>query len=381
MDAFFASVEQLDRPELRGKPVIVGAPPDQRGVVAAASYEARKFGVHSAMPSREAFRRCPHGVFVPPNGKRYEEESQKVLKILEGFTPLVEPLSIDEAFLDVTHAQCLFGTGRDIAVKIREAIRRETGLTASVGVATNKFLAKLASDMNKPDGLTVVPPDPAGIVAFLAPLPVGRIPGVGKVSGAQLQKAGFRTIGDLQKATAHDLAAAVGQREAEYLLALARGEDDREVDIEWEEKSLSREHTFPQDVSSREQLERVLCDLAEDVGRQLRQAGKYAALAHLKLRWQGFETITRQKPLPHPCCNDFTLREMALKLFRAEKLVKPVRLIGFGVSRFAASPQGQLDLFASEPAALERREKLSRTVDKLRSRFGEKAIRRASDEG
>ena len=175
MDAFFTSVEQRDRPELRGKPVVVGAPPDQRGVVAAASYEARTFGIHSAMPSREAYRRCPDAVFLPPDGERYAEASAAIHDIFERFTPLVEPLSIDEAFLDVTVVRHLFGDGAQVARRIKDAIREETQLTASAGVACNKFLAKLASDLDKPDGLTVVPTDPAAIAAFLAPLPVGRI--------------------------------------------------------------------------------------------------------------------------------------------------------------------------------------------------------------
>jgi DNA polymerase-4 len=377
MDAFFAAVEQHDRPELRGKPVVVGAPPDRRGVVAACSYEARQYGIRSAMPSREAGRRCPHAVFLPVNGARYEQVSRQVFHILERFTPLVEPLSIDEAFLDVTGAVRMFGPGPRIATAIREAIRRETGLTASVGVAPNKFLAKLGSEIGKPDGLTVVPETPAEILRFLAPLPVSRLWGVGKVTQGRLESRGFRTVGDVQAAPLSRLAEAVGRREAEWLRALAEGRDEREIELDSERKRISREYTFDEDCRDPETLEATLCDLAEDVGRQLRAAGRYAAVGHLKLRWQGFETIVRQAPLPASCCDDVTLREAALRLFRRERLAKPVRLLGFGVSRLSAHVPGrQLRLFETRPDDLQRRERLSRAVDRLREKFGDDAIRR-----
>ncbi len=192
MDAFFASVEQLDHPELRGKPVVVGSPPDRRGVVAAASYEARKFGIHSAMPSRLAYQKCPDAIFVPGNMARYKEVSRQVMRIFGAYTPLVQPLSIDEAFLDVTGAQRLFGDGKTIAEKIRRDIREQTGLTASVGVAPNLFLAKIASDMNKPNGITVVPSGQESIEKFLAPLPIGRMWGVGKVTQKTFVLSGYR---------------------------------------------------------------------------------------------------------------------------------------------------------------------------------------------
>jgi len=229
MDAFFTSVEQRDRPELRGRPVVVGAPGDQRGVVAAASYEARRYGIHSAMPSREARRLCPDAVFLPVDGRRYSAASRQVFAILRRFTPFLEPLSIDEGFLDVTGSAALFGSGPQIARRIKDAIARETGLSASVGVAPNKFLAKLASDLRKPDGLTVVPESPEAIAAFLAPLPVGRVWGVGTVTRGRLEAAGIRTIGDLQCAPAARLARAVGRAAADDLARLARGEDAREI--------------------------------------------------------------------------------------------------------------------------------------------------------
>lgn len=378
MDAFFASVEQRDHPELRGRAVIVGAPRDQRGVVATASYEARKFGVHSAMPSREAGRRCPHAVFLPVNGRRYAEVSRQVFDILERFTPYVEPVSIDEAFLDVTGSRRLYGDGRDIAKSIKDVIRRETELTASVGVAPNKFLAKLASDTEKPDGLTMVPTEPDRILAFLAPLAVGRIPGVGKVTKAQLEKVGLASVGDLQRASVRHLSAIVGESSARYLQTLARGEDAREIVLSHIEQQISREHTFVQDCELSSRIEDVLCDLVEEVGNQLREGCRYASLAHLKLRWKSFDTITRQKRIGHPCCDDFTLRELALRLFRAQKLIQPVRLIGFGVSRLTDAWGEEPDLFPAESGRLRRKERLSRAIDQVRRKFGNRAIRRAS---
>jgi DNA polymerase IV len=375
MDAFFTSVEQHDHPEYRGKPVVVGAPPDRRGVVAAASYEARKYGIHSAMPSREAGRRCPHAVFLPVRGERYQEVSGQVFEVLERFTPLVEPVSIDEAFLDVAGAQRLFGPAERIASRIKLAIRERTGLTASVGVAINKFLAKVASDLQKPDGLTVVPDTPGGIRAFLAPLPVGKVWGVGKVTQRRLESAGILTIGHLQAATMQGLARLVGASAAENLLSLARGEDSREIELDREEKTMSREYTFTEDCGSADEIETVLCDLVEDVGSRLRAHRKYARLGHLKLRWQGFTTISRQKPFPTPCCDDFSLREMALDLFRSEPLIKPVRLIGFGVGQLTDHPARQLTLYEGEFQRQERQERLSRVVDGIRRRFGDGTIR------
>lgn len=379
MDAFYASIEQRDHPEYRGRPVVVGAGPNERGVVAAASYEARRFGIHSAMPSREAARRCPHAVFAPVNMPRYVEASQQIAAILYRFTPFVEPLSLDEAFLDVTGSAGLFGDGAAIGRQIKTAIRAETQLTASVGVAHNMFLAKLASDLDKPDGLTLVPDDPAAIIAFLAPLPVGRLWGVGKVTRPKLEAAGYRTLGDIQRADPALLGSLVGRDAADHFKRLACGEDDRELELDSEEKSISREYTFDTDCESRDAIRAVLMDLVDDVGRQLRKAGRYAGLARLKLRWKGFETITRQRPLASPACDDFSLRTMAEALFDAETIDQPVRLVGFGVSRLQTEPRQQLDLFADTAGPTEaKRERLNRTVDSLRERLGDATIGRAS---
>ncbi len=373
MDAFFASVEQRDRPELRGRPVIVGAGPHERGVVSTCSYEARRFGVHSAMPSREAFRLCPQGVFLPPDGARYMAASARVFEIFDRYTPLVQGLSCDEAFLDVSGAERLFGDSVEIARRIRADIARELHLTASVGVAPNKFLAKVASDLDKPDGLTVVPDDPDGIRAFLAPLPVGRIFGVGRVTGETLAAAGIRTIGDLQRADAAALARRLGARAAAELRALAFGVDSREVETEREEKSISREHTFPEDTSDRALVLETLLELASDVAAQVRAAGKWAATAHYKLRTDDFRTITRQRPFPTPSQDDFTYREAARALFAANPAARPVRLVGFGVSGFLDSrPEPEPTLFGpAEPdERAAKRESLSRAMDDIRSRLG-----------
>jgi DNA polymerase-4 len=378
MDAFFASVEQHDHPEWRGKPLIVGARPDERGVVAACSYEARVFGIHSAMPSSEAGRLCPHAIFVPVHMKRYQDLSRQIFAILERFSPSIEPLSVDEAFLDVTDVRRLLGTPPEIARRIKLTVRDETGLTASVGVATNKFLAKLASDLNKPDGLTVVPDTREAIIAFLAPLPVRRLWGVGEVTATNLAERGIRTIGDVQRLTESGLASIVGRHSARHLSRLAIGEDSRVVEEERAEKSISREHTFPRDCADADVIARTLGDLVEDVGRRLRADGRYAGIAHLKLRWKGFKTITRQCPLPRPCCDDITLRRIAAQLLANEPLTQPVRLVGFGVTRLSQGENPQLSLFDEPQAPTKKFEQLSRTVDNIRRRHGPSSIHRGS---
>ena len=380
MDAFFAAVEVHDRPELKGKPVVIGSPPDKRGVVSTCSYEARKFGIHSAMPSRTAFKLCPHAVFLPPNMKRYHEVSGQIMAIFRRFTPLVEPLSCDEAFLDVTGARYLFGDGPAIARKIKAAVLEETGLTCSVGVASNMFLAKIASDLNKPDGLTVVPASEKLIASFLAPLPVKRMWGAGKKTQAILEEHRIRTIGDLQAVAPEKLAAWIGDSTAASFRRLAFGIDNREIETAGEEKSISNEITFDEDLRDAGAVEAALLDLADKVGTRLRRAGFYASTAQIKIRWKDFLTITRQRRLDSPCCDDITLRETAQELFRKESLHSAVRLIGFGVSglrRTADVPQ--LDLFQSpEKQTSTKREALSRAIDRIRVRFGRASIRRGS---
>lgn len=376
MDAFFASVEQHDHPEYRGKPVVVGAPFDQRGVISAASYEAREFGIHSAMPSREAYKRCPHAIFVPVNGRRYSEVSRQIFTIFERFTPLVEPLSIDEAFLDVTGSRALFGPPESIGEQIRSAIRAETGLTASVGVAPNKFLAKLASDMQKPDGLTIVPRARAEIIAFLAPLPVKRLWGVGRATSESLYQIGIQTVADIQNTPESTLSHMIGKHGARHLRRLAFGEDAREIELDRVEKSISKEHTFATDCRDVERLHQTLADLVEDVGRRLRQSGNFARVAKLKLRWTDFTTLTRQKPFESPCSDDYSLRTLARDLFDAEPRRQAVRLIGFGVSGFEAQRQEQLSLFDAGQPARHKLDRLSEAVDTIRAQHGRHSIHR-----
>lgn len=383
MDAFFAAVEQHDRPELQGLPVVIGSPPDKRGVVSTCSYEARRFGIHSAMPSRTAYRLCPKAIFLPVRMERYLEVSERIMAVFQRFTPLVEPLSCDEAFLDVTGARQLFGDGPRIARRIKDAILAETGLTCSVGVAPTLFLAKIASELEKPDGLTLAPFDEDRIHAFLAPLPIRRMWGAGKVTQAALERYGIRTFGDLQAADPARLAEWVGDRSAARFRRLAFGKDDREVEPHGVEKSLSREITFEADLRDRAALEKVLCDLADQVGTRLRRAGFRAASAQIRVRWSDFSVITRQARLDPPRCDDMSLREAALGLFRKEPLRSSVRLIGFGVHRLAAtSPEKQPELFTPPvSAATAKRETLSRSVDRIRERFGRKSIRRGSSLG
>ncbi len=399
MDAFFASVEQRDHPEWRGKPVIVGALPTERGVVSTCSYEARKYGVRSAMPSREAGRLCPHGIFLHGDYRKYSAVSHQVFAIFERYTPLVEPVSIDEAFLDVSGATLLFGPPETIAEDIRAAIRKEVGLTASAGVAPNMFLAKLASDLHKPDGLTVVPDDPAGILAFLDPLPVKRIWGVGESTATRLAAFGCRTVRDLREMSDDVLVSCLGSAAyAAHLKRLSRGEDDRRLVTEWQEKSISREHTYPVDEPSRAVLEATLRDIADDVGRRVRADGRRATVGRLKIRWGDFRTATRQRPFAMPSVDDLTFREMALALLDDVYDGRPIRLIGFGVTglREETKDEGaalssdtsaarQMLLFGDsgepsqpDPVAHDKRENLCQALDAIRERLGTDAVRLGS---
>ena len=383
MDAFFASVEQHDHPELRGKPVIIGAAADQRGVVAAASYEARKFGIHSAMPSRTAAKKCPQAIFVRGNMARYKEVSRQIMRIFESYTPLVQPLSIDEAFLDVSGTLHLFGSGPQIAEKIRRDIREKTGLTASVGVASNMFLAKMASDMNKPDGITVVPFEQSAIEQFLAPLPIGRLWGAGKVTQKKLISLGLTTIEKLQQCDFQQLEQAVGPRAAAVFRRLARGLDDRAIEMDREDKSISNETTFKEDLTDREQIESTYKRLIDKVGGRLRKAGFFATTVHLKIRWSDFSTITRQTRLSLPCSDDITLREVGMELLAEHLRHRPIRLIGFGISGLTdsdKSPLQQLNLFETPDTAIhDRRSRLSQAADRIKEKYGDRSLRRGSD--
>ena len=378
MDAFYASVEQRDHPEYRGKPVVVGSPPDQRGVVATASYEARAYGIHSAMPSREAGQRCPHAVFLPPDMPRYEMVSAQVFAIFDRYTPYVEGLSIDEAFLDVTGSRRLYGSGAEIGRRIKADVLSELALTCSVGVAPNKFLAKLASEIDKPDGLTVLPFDSKAIVAFLRPLPVTRLWGVGKVTRQAFDRAALHTIGDVQDAPLALLQSVVGPHNAAHLRSLAFGEDPREIELDIREKTISREHTFLHDEKSRATLDNTLFELVEDVARRLRADGRLATGGRLKIRWKDFETFTRQRPFPRPTRIEEDLQALAHALFRDVVLEQPIRLIGFGVTGLTEHDRSrQLDLFDLPVETRSKKEQLDQAVDAIRKDHGPAAIRRA----
>jgi DNA polymerase-4 len=383
MDAFFAAIEVLDHPEWTGKPLVVGSPRDQRGVVSTCSYEARKFGIHSAMPSRTAGRLCPHAIFVEPRMGRYSEISGQIMTVFEEFTPLVEPLSLDEAFLDVNGALHIWGDAVAIAQELKTRIRSRIGLTASVGVASNKFLAKIASDMNKPDGLTVVPLSEPEIMAFLAPMPVTKIWGVGKVSAARLDKAGIHLIGQLQALSPAMMESLFGSAGARDMEDLVRGRDDRPVNTHWVEKSISNEHTFDRDEPDPDRVRQRLLELVEEVGGRLRGAGKLARTAQIKVRFGDFSTITRQMSFPAAMDTDRDLIHGAFTLFDRERIGRPIRLIGYGVHNLITPEQAapvQPDLFADTFAApVDRRnKKLDQAVDSLRKTFGSHALKRGA---
>jgi len=371
MDAFYASVEQRDRPETRGRPVIVGADPRGRGVVSAASYEARRFGVHSAMPIGRAFRLCPEGAFLPVDMDKYAGVSREIMAVLAEFTPLVEPLSIDEAFLDVTASRALHGDGAAIGREIKKRIRASVSLTASVGVAPNKFLAKVASELEKPDGLVVV--EPGREALFLAPLPVSRLWGVGKVTGSVLETMGIRTIGQLALTPAAHLAARFGKHGPD-LLNLARGLDDRVVETDAPSKSMGAEETFEHDTHEVDLLRATLRGQSERVGRELRGAGYAGRTVTLKLRFADFSTITRSHT-DDPTQDGLVIYRRVESLFARVTLKQAVRLIGLSVSGLGPAGEGQLSLLAPDAV---RRERLARAVDRLATRFGDEVVRPAS---
>ena len=367
MDAFYASVEQRDRPELRGRPVIVGADPRGRGVVSAASYEARVYGVRSAMPISRAHRLCPHGVYLPVDMAKYARVSREIMAVLGDFSPLVEPVSVDEAFVDLTGTQTLWGPP-DMAVRrIKSRIREETGLTASAGLAANKFVAKVASDLEKPDGLVVVPA--GGEAAFLAPLPIERLWGVGKTTARELADLGVTTIGRLQQLPARVLTARLGPHGPD-LQALAFGRDDRPVEPFSPPKSMGAEETFERDCRDLARLEETLRGQAERVARELRAEGLAACRVTLKLRWADFRTLTRSHTAD-PTQDGLEIYRRAAALLRRERLIQPVRLIGVSASTFRPEARGQLPLL--DPSAV-RREQLARAVDRITGRFGRSAI-------
>jgi DNA polymerase-4 len=374
MDAFYASVEQRDRPELRGQPVIVGGT-SNRGVVAAASYEVRKFGVRSAMPIREALRRCPHAICVKPRLSVYREVSHQVFAVFHEYTPVVEGLSLDEAFLDVTGSLALKGDAVSIARGIKSRIQERTQLTASVGVAPNKLVAKIGSDLNKPDGLTVV--DAGNLRAVLDPLSVRRLPGLGRKLGERVEAAGLTTFAQLRQAPDAVLWPIFG-RDSQRMRERAAGIDDRQVMSEWDEKSISAEETFFTDLTDPARMHSEVLRLADRASTRMRAQNLATGCVQVKVRRADFTTFTRQKRFEPSSTDSRTIARIAAELLSAWLDEQPrarVRLLGVGVNHLHAADQ--MDLFAS-PAAATSATALDATLDQIRERFGSLAMRRGS---
>jgi DNA polymerase IV len=372
MDAFYASVEEQDRPELKGKPLIVGGT-SGRGVVAAANYAVRRFGVHSAMPMREALRRCPEAICVHPRMARYKEVSEQVFAIFHEFTPLVEGLSLDEAFLDVTSSQQLLGSAQSIGAEIRRRIRAQTGLTASVGIAPNKLLAKIASDLNKPDGMCRIGAD--NVHDILDGLPIDKLFGVGPKSLLGVHAAGIRSFGDLRKAGDDVLWRAFGKH-GKSMLARASGLDDRPVVPNREEKSISAEETYATDIRGAAELTVQLLRLADRAASRLRAHALAAGTVSVKIRRGDFATFTRQRAVAPPTQDTRLVSAIARALLEQWLATQPsaaVRLLGVGVSDLQMLPQG--DLFSGDFTPGSR---LDTAIDGIRDRFGPAMLTRAS---
>lgn len=369
MDAFFASVEQLDNPDLRGKPVIVGGQ-SCRGVVSTCSYEARRYGVHSAMSMAEARKLCPHGEYVPVRMRRYQEVSKKIMSIFHDFTPLVEQLSIDEAFLDVSGMEKLYHNTEEIGWLIKKRIAAETGLTASVGLAPNKFLAKMASDLQKPDGFTII--RHAEAAKFIADFPVTKIFGIGRMAEKALLQYGIATIGQLAAAENNVLKKVFGKN-ADSVHRLAQGIDDRPVVTESVPKSIGRETTFTQDLFTEEQCRRELLKLSGQTGFRLRSKGYSGHTLTLKVKFTDFRIVTRSITSETDICCDEEIYTLAVKLLHEVDLKKGIRLLGVTVSNLSAGDCGTLG-FEEDKKQLQRNE----AVDALKKRFGENIIKRGS---
>ena len=374
MDAFYASVEQRDNPSIRNRPVVVGADPDEgrgRGVVSAASYEARSFGIHSAMPISQAYRRCPDAVFLPVNMKKYREVSRGIMAVFLDYTPLVEAVSLDEAFLDVSDAKRLFSGAELIGRKIKTRILEEHDLTASVGVAPNKLLAKMASEFDKPDGFTVI--DETHVVAFLDPLPVTALWGVGKKTEERLASMGINRIEQLRKIPGKHLVSMFGKG-GEQLYHYSRGIDSSAVLAESKVKSISNEITFRHDETRHGEIQQTILHLSEKVGYRLRKKHFTARTVAVKLRFSDFETKVKAKTLTRPTIHSEDIYAAALTIYQSMNLqFRAIRLIGVGVSHLSEGKGNQTSLFEGEETE---RESLTAALDALKRRFGEKAIGR-----
>jgi DNA polymerase-4 len=378
MDAFYAAVEQRDDPSLHGRPVVVGAQPGGRGVVATCSYEARRFGIRSAMPINEAYRRCPDAAFLRPRMAHYREVSQQVRAVLERLVPVVEPISIDEAYLDVTGLEGVIGPLRAIGQHLKDAIRAAVGLTASVGIGPNRLVAKIASDADKPDGLVVIRPDQ--VAAFLGPQPVGVLRGVGSRTLPRLERLGIRTVADLRARSLVELQRHLGPRAAISLHQQAHGIASDRLSERKPRKSLSHETTFRRDVIDARVLQDRLRDLAMAVATAARREDIAGGTVTLKIRFSGFETHTRQRRLERRSNDAGILAATAWALLEAGRWIgRPVRLIGLGIADLGAPEPAQPDLFDGGmacPADGERSRRLAATIDRIHARFGGRALRR-----
>ncbi len=368
LDAFFASCEQREHPEYQGHPVVVGAIPGHRGVVAAASYEARRFGIHSAMPISEAFRRCPDAVFLRPDMEKYRRNSQQVFQILETLAPVVEAASIDEAYLDVSGLEKLLGTPESIGREIKQRIFTGTGLTASVGIGPNRLIAKLGSEYHKPDGLTVVSPEQ--VLDFLAPMPVSNLRGLGRQTQKIFSRLGIRTVEQLRAVPLLRLEQHLGKKAAESFHRQALGIASDQVVPGQRRKSISKETTFETDIRDHAMLHDALRRLAADVARTARREGLSGSVVTLKIRFEGFETCTRQYKRTTPTCDEREMLKTAWRLFLHGKLPnKPVRLIGVGISGWEEHQPAQADLF-DQPEQQEDNKRLLKTIDAVTEKFG-----------
>ncbi|MDP2799667.1 MAG: DNA polymerase IV [Deltaproteobacteria bacterium] len=372
MDAFFAAVEQADNPALKGKPVIVGGA--KRGVVSTASYEARKYGVRSAMPIFEAKSRCPQGIFLPVRMDRYQEVSQKMMAILEAVSPLVEQVSIDEAFVDLTGTERLHGDCIRVARKIKERIWAETALTCSIGIAPNKFLAKIASDLEKPDGLTIVPEEE--VQSFLKDLPVGKLPGVGPKSEESLRSLGIYAVSDILRFPPELLERKFGKYGLR-LVALAQGSDDSPVIPCSPAKSMGSEDTLPEDTTAINTLKKQLLSQAEEVGERLRRDGLKGRTVTLKLKHSDFTLVTRSHSLKEAVCATKILYDTAVMLLERYNLKMPVRLIGLAVSNFGGGQQ--YSLLPGLGKETEKLERVDHAIDRIREKLGRQIITRGSN--
>jgi nucleotidyltransferase/DNA polymerase involved in DNA repair len=378
MDAFFASVEQLDNPELRGKPIAVGGPSEGRGVVSAASYEARAFGVHSAMPMGRAQACCPHLIVLPGRMERYQEVSGQIMEVFHRFSPLVEPLSVDEAFLDITGSQRLLGSPEEIGPAIKKAIREEIGLTASVGIAPTKFMAKIASDLEKPDGLVIIHEEE--MLDRLAALPVGKLWGVGPKMEGILHQNGIRSVADLRGWPQAALQKRWGET-GDHLYRLSHGLDFREVEVESEVKSVSHETTFHEDIDDLEELKGELRYLADKVAYRMRAQGVEGRVVFIKVRYADFSTVTRRVTLKSPSALAAVMMNEGVRLLeeKTDAGARAVRLIGIGMGNLSEegrSVQTSLFLREGEPDR-DKQEAIERATDAIKNRMGKHAIGRA----